>query len=125
MYYEKSKLIYTAQANEYDKQLQINHKRVWDYYTKVLKVEPDEDGCIPIVISFDATYEKRTRLRNSLFASAFIVEAHLGLVISGALEAKCFPCAKDGNLDFDSCPHASADFHGASGNMEGVLAKKL
>ena len=114
-------MVYDLHQSLYDTMMDEIHNRVKKFYLEKLNVIPDENGLLPIMVSFDATYPKRGK--HSLFANAYIVEAFLGEALSYKLLAKCATCHFSGNKDKEKCPDQCPDFHGASGNMEGPLVK--
>ena len=88
----------------------------------------DENGLLPIMVSTDGTWKKRSRKGaggDSMYCEVHIIEATLGFSISHAAMEKCHKCHKSGNTKPDLCPDKSVLFHGSSGDMEVQLVQEL
>ena len=121
-YYHYCKLVYAKHHEHFSSMIEVSLERVKRFYMDVLHIQPDENGLIPIMVSFDTTFPRRGY--KSLFATGYIVEAFTGMVIDKAIIAKCRVCASSEYRQIGNCPHRD-QHHGSSGDMEALLAIKL
>ena len=122
-FYVWAKIVYDVQGQFYDMMMKVSLEWLKQYYMDKLGAVPDENGLLPMMVSIDATYPKRGY--NAMAATAYVVETFTGIPLTCAVLVKCAKCHWSGNTKQNLCPDNSSDFHGASNDMEGPLAKTM
>ena len=127
-FYNWASYVYRLHNLFYDNKMSEIRQVVRNVYINKYGFEEDENGLLPIMVSTDGTWKKRSRKGtggDSMYCEVYVVEATLGFIFAyGAME-KCHTCHKSGNTKPELCPDESELFHGSSGDMEVHLTKKL